>query len=152
MFVTHHTLHSHSRYPHLFSQSQNWRVFFLLFLPPFLNLSLFMNCTTWHGSTVTNVQAEGLIISCSFWCWFCNQTDQSALQMSGFSVIWVKQRELSQHFCCGLLNTSNSGRELLSRTLSTGGCCCCCCWEVFHAVSDNLLEEQLVFSQFRNYG
>lgn len=31
--------------------------------------------------------------------------------MSGLSVIWVKQREPSQCFCCDLLNTSNSGRE-----------------------------------------
>lgn len=79
-------------------------------LSPSPNLSLFINCTTWHGSTM-NVWAEGLIISYSVWCWFCNQTDQSALQMSGLSVIWVKQREPSQCFCCDLLNTSNSGRE-----------------------------------------
>lgn len=83
-----------------------------LFLPPpSPNLSLFINCTTWHGSTMANVWAEGLIISYSVWCWFCSQTDQSALQMSGLSVIWVKQREPSQCFCCDLLNTSNSGRE-----------------------------------------
>lgn len=84
--VTHHTLYSHSRYPHLFFAESKLKGFFpFLLLSPSPNLSLFINCTTWHGSTVTNVQAEGLIISYSFWCWFCKQTDQKCI-----ADVWFK--------------------------------------------------------------
>lgn len=68
-----------------FAESKLKGFFPFLLLSPSPNLSLFINCTTWHGSTVTNVQAEGLIISYSFWCWFCKQTDQKCI-----ADVWFK--------------------------------------------------------------
>lgn len=62
--------------------------------------NLFISCTTWQQSTVTNIHPYSLITSYSFWCWFGNKTAWSTSWTSCSNIIWANQKELKKYFEC----------------------------------------------------